>query len=93
MGRSPGTRCPHCKTTARARTSTELSLMYREITYVCNNLECGHVWVCGLEPRRTLSPSAIPDPEIDIPLSRHVAKRQLVRQLTLSLERDPDESS
>lgn len=86
MSRAPGMSCPHCKSAARARTSTQLSPLFREVTYTCQNDECGHVFVCGLEAIRTLSPSAIPDPEIRLPLSRHVRARELVRQLDLTLD-------
>lgn len=42
-----------------------------EITYMCKNPECGHIFVAGLEVLRTLSPSAIPDPSVHIQLSKH----------------------
>ena len=85
MSRAPGMSCPHCKCAARARTSTALSPMFREVTYQCVNHLCGHVFVCGLEAIRTLSPSAIPDPEIKLPLSQHVRKREIAQQLALVL--------
>ena len=84
-------RCPHCKDAASARTSTQLSALYREVTYQCRNLLCGHVFVAGLEAIRTLSPSSIPDPEINLPLSRHVRQREIAVQLRLTLENEPDE--
>jgi len=80
--------CPHCKHVARVRTSSSLSPLYREATYTCSNTLCGHVFVCGIEALRTLSPSAIPDPDVDLPLSKHVHARQLARQMTLALERE-----
>ncbi|HZH44279.1 MAG TPA: ogr/Delta-like zinc finger family protein [Lysobacter sp.] len=83
--------CPHCKHPARARTSTAMSPLYREVTYTCLNVHCGHVFVCGLEAIRTLSPSAIPDPEINLPLSRHVRQRLLLQQLRLDLEEETNE--
>jgi len=88
MSKAPGMNCPHCKHSARARTSTQLSPMFREVTYTCLNTDCGHVFVCGLEAIRTLSPSSIPDPEINLPFSRHVRQRELVQQMRLSLEKD-----
>lgn len=87
MPKAPGMACPHCRHPARARTSTQLSPLYREVTYQCVNTVCGHVFVCGLEAVRTLSPSAIPDPEIHIPLSPHVRRRELAHQLGLPLEK------
>jgi hypothetical protein len=69
------TRCPHCEEICTTRKTEQISRMYREITFVCKNIECGHVFVTSLEPVRTLSPSAMPDPMIDIPLSyRHASK-------------------
>ncbi|HEY5804876.1 MAG TPA: ogr/Delta-like zinc finger family protein [Lysobacter sp.] len=88
MSKAPSMCCPHCKHTASARTSTQLSPLYREVTYTCRNTDCGHVFVAGLEAIRTLSPSAIPDPEINLPFSRHVRQRQLVQQLRLGLEQE-----
>lgn len=91
MSKGPSMRCPHCKHATSARTSTQLSALYREVTYQCRNLICGHVFVAGLEAIRTLSPSAIPDPEINLPFSRHVRSRELAVQLHLTLGDDPDE--
>jgi hypothetical protein len=42
-----------------------------EITYMCKNPGCGHIFVTGLEVLRTLSPPAIPDPGVNIQLSKH----------------------
>lgn len=89
MSKGPGMSCPHCKGAARARTSTPLSPIFREVTYQCLNDHCGHVFVCGLEAIRTLSPSAIPDPEIKLPFSQHVRKREIANQLTLGLGAEP----
>ena len=66
--------CPHCQAPAKARTSKSLSPIYREITYQCTNVHCGHTYVAGLEIVRTLSPSAIPNAAIDIPLSPHMQR-------------------
>jgi hypothetical protein len=90
MSKGPSMRCPHCKDWAYARSSSEMSALYREVTYQCRNLLCGHVFVAGLEAIRTLSPSSVPDPEINLPLSRHVRQRELAVQFDLSLE-NPDE--
>ena len=62
-------RCPHCKSFARARSSKQLTAVYREVRFECTNDACGHVWLAGLETLRTLCPSEQPNPEIDIPLA------------------------
>ena len=63
-------KCPHCKSTARIRTSRPLSDLVREAALQCNNVLCGHTFVAHIEAVRTLSPSATPDPLIDLQLSR-----------------------
>ena len=65
--------CPVCLGRSVARTSRSLSRTLREITYRCENDQCGHIYVANLEVVRTLVPSVIPNPEVQIPLSRHAA--------------------
>lgn len=78
--------CPHCKSRARARTSQQITPMYRETTFICTNHRCGHIFVCSTTPVRTLSPSSVPDPEVNIPLSSHIRRIDISHQLTMSLE-------
>lgn len=73
--------CPHCDSVARFANSHLLNKCYREITFQCQNTLCGFVFVAGLEPLRTLSPSSIPNPEIRIPLSTHIKKNSVMAQL------------
>ncbi|WP_343226347.1 ogr/Delta-like zinc finger family protein [Marilutibacter chinensis] len=68
------------------RSSRVLTPVYREVTYACRNFHCGHVFVCNLEAVRTLSPSAIPDPEVQLPLSSHVRRDMLAHQLQHHVE-------
>ncbi|MEM5451874.1 MULTISPECIES: ogr/Delta-like zinc finger family protein [Paraburkholderia] len=75
-------RCPHCRTRATARSSREMSLTFREVTYQCNSPECGHTYVVNMEFARTLSPSATPNLTLNLPLSPHVRER-LAQQLEL----------
>lgn len=74
--------CPHCRARTRVRTSKEVSLTMREITFTCTNHICGHVWVSTLEAARTLSPSSVPNLLVRIPLSAHINKSDLMKQLT-----------
>lgn len=64
-------RCPHCGEPAIVRTSRELSPVYREKTMQCTNPLCSHSYVVGEEVLRTLSPSATPNPDVNIPCSTH----------------------
>lgn len=67
-------KCPHCHTFARARTSTRLTETYLEVRFECTNDACGFVWLAGVEALRSLCPSDMPNPEIQIPFSaRHPA--------------------
>ena len=69
--------CPHCGAPSNVRTSTQITKVYAEQLRICQNPLCGHVWVDALHAIRTLSPSAVPDANTRIPLSRHI-KRGLV---------------
>lgn len=75
-------RCPHCRSRATARSSKELTLTLREVTYQCTNVECGHTYVVNMEFARTLSPSATPNLALNLPMSPHVRDR-LAQQLEL----------
>jgi hypothetical protein len=68
-------RCPHCRERAIARSSREMSPTFREITFRCDNEKCCHWYVANMEFSRTLSPSLMPDPALDLPMSPHVEAR------------------
>jgi len=53
---------------------------FREVTFMCTNVECGHTYVVNMEFARTLSPSAIPNLSLHLPLSGHMRER-LLQQL------------
>ena len=74
-------RCPHCKSPATVRTSHEITTLSREIHFACGNTDCGHTFVAVAEIHRTLSPSAIPDPQVRLPLSSHIRRPVLLEQL------------
>lgn len=78
------TRCPHCYSLCLIRKSYQVSVLYRELTFVCQNVDCGHVFVAGLSPVRTLSPSAIPADDIKLPFSSHINKATLCDLLSQS---------
>lgn len=77
--KNEGTRmaCPHCDAQCEIRTSRLLSKTMRELVYACTNAECGHTFVANTEIVRTLSPSATPDPTVNLPLSTHVQRSML----------------
>lgn len=71
-------RCPHCKSPCNSRTSFETSALTRTFIYCCTNYECGHTFKAVMEIHYTISPSATPDPAVNLPISTHV-RRDLVR--------------
>ena len=70
--------CPHCEAPALIRTSVQITKLTRETTYCCTNAECGHTFNALTEIVRTLSPSATPNPCINLPLSSHI-RRDMMR--------------
>ena len=76
--------CPHCHSRVKAAKSRTMSEMMKEITYMCQNADCGHGFVASLEVLRTLTLSSSPNPEVHIELSQHV-RQCAAHQLALSL--------
>ena len=78
--KNEGTRmaCPHCDAQSEIRTSRMVSKTMRELIYACTDMECGHTFVATTEIQRTLSPSAKPNPRVNLPLSAHV-QRDMMR--------------
>jgi hypothetical protein len=70
--------CPHCGERSIVRSSMTLSKLVRKLIFMCTNYECGHTFTAMLSVETTLSLSAIPDPEVCIPLSDHI-RRQIIR--------------
>lgn len=73
-------RCPHCRAKAKIRTSRELSNTLREVFYQCADLECGFCFAVHAEAVRSLSPSAKPDPAVQLPYSTLHAGRLAMSQ-------------
>ena len=71
---------------AYVRNSVDLSPLLKELYFVCRNLQCGHIFVSRLEACRTVSPSAIPNPEICLPFSQHIRADVLIQQLEMFKE-------
>jgi len=73
--------CPHCNEFAYTRTSQQLTRTSRETIFQCRNTDCGHVFSAVTEINRTISPSAIPDPMVILPMSTHIKRQLLQTQL------------
>jgi len=76
--------CPHCKSPVRAAKSRPVTPLYKEISYQCTNIECGHCFVAALEVLRTTTLSAMPSAEVQIRISPR-ALAAAKHQLTLDL--------
>lgn len=76
--RRGGMRCPHCRSIANRRSSAEVTPLFWDIYYVCSDPRCGHTWKASLSYVYGLSPSAVPDPDLDLPL-RIVTREEVVR--------------
>ena len=65
--------CPHCKSRAQVRSSRGVTPTYRQLHLVCRNIECGHTFGADITVTHTISPSACPDPAIEL---RQVSSRK-----------------
>jgi len=59
-------RCPHCGSYGHKRTSHEVDITLREIFYQCPNPHCSFAWKASLIFDYGISPSAQPDPDVNI---------------------------
>lgn len=89
--RSGDLRCPHCQTPGDRRTSREVTLTFREIFYVCRNPVCGHTWKASLSYDYGLSPSAIPDPRVDLPMRTIPREAAIAAIRAAQVTPDPDQ--
>lgn len=53
------TMCPVCGASCGTVKTKQIAPTYRELTLVCTNPDCGHVFVGALTPVRTLEPSRL----------------------------------
>lgn len=74
-------RCPHCGTSSVVRTSEVMSATVTWLYVQCRNVDCGHTWRVDAEAAVTISPSAMPRPDVLLPLSPHVRRGLLSEQL------------
>ena len=58
--------CPDCTSRAQVRTSRAITPTYRQLHLRCSNDDCGHTFAAELTITHTISPSACPDPSIDL---------------------------
>lgn len=66
--RRRGLDCPHCGHHGMVSSSTNLTPTHRIIYYQCSFAPCSHSWRASLSYEYGLSPSGIPNPQVDLPL-------------------------
>ena len=81
--------CPHCHSHVKAAKSRTMTDLMKEITYMCQNPDCGYVFIALLEVLRTLTLSSSPNPDIHIELSQHV-RQCAANQLALPYKNNPE---
>lgn len=74
-------RCPHCNSVSTILTSEAVSSTVTRHYVVCKNIDCGHSWRATTEADITLSPSAIPNAMVVLPLSAHIRRDVIMAQL------------
>lgn len=79
-----GFKCWKCGARATIQKVQTINPTLMEVGYACTNLDCGHTFVAGVQAIRTLSPGAYPSPPgVSVPISKHVARRRLMTELSL----------
>ncbi|MCV6588301.1 MAG: ogr/Delta-like zinc finger family protein [Marinobacterium sp.] len=66
---SPRNKCPHCGHAMQIRNSNSEHPLMRAMYLQCTNIICGATFRGNLELTHTLSPSASPNPDINLPLA------------------------
>lgn len=62
-------KCPHCSTRSTIRSSEQISPLLQRSYCRCKNLLCGHTFTVLSQVSETLVQSAMPNPNIQIPIS------------------------
>lgn len=74
--------CPHCGAHASRRSSRKVTETFREIFFICSNVQCGHSFKATLSYDYGLSPSANPAPGVNLPM-RPVERAAAIRSASI----------
>lgn len=72
--------CPHCLGRMRIRTSVGEHIMMRRTYLQCMNEACGWTGTATFEITHELSPSAMPNKQVQLPLAPVAIRRLAVQQ-------------
>lgn len=70
-------RCPVCNSSSRIRSSQQVTPLVKEYFCQCDNVDCGLTWKAQMSVIYALSPSAMFNPEVDIPLAPPEYRRKM----------------
>lgn len=84
-GRSP---CPHCGSAAPIRSVRKVSPTFFEHYMRCSNLECGWTGVANFIIERTIVQSAIPRPNLSLPMAPPRVQRRAPNGMPLPANDD-----
>jgi hypothetical protein len=73
--------CPNCETPAKAYRSRRMSGIVTEVGYNCHNHACGANFIATVEVSRYIRLPSFINPQVHVPLSPFVEKRQLMEAL------------
>lgn len=73
-------KCPHCRQGIRVRNSVGQHALLRAAYLQCTNLNCGATFRGQFEITHVMSPSACPNPEINLPLADTAIRRAAVER-------------
>jgi hypothetical protein len=68
LNMSKGFSCPHCRSVTGVRTSREITITVREQYHACSNVFCGATFKVQLSVIGMISPSAVPNERLRIPM-------------------------
>lgn len=86
--------CPHCRQRIRIRSSNGLNELLRTTYLQCTNEGCGWTGIGSFEITHELSPSAITNPKIDLPVAPYAERLRALQtrndddQLTMFAQLD-----
>ncbi|WP_395024599.1 ogr/Delta-like zinc finger family protein [Comamonas odontotermitis] len=80
-------RCPHCEAQAKVRTSKQETRTMRSLICRCTNVLCNFTFVASFEAIQTISPSAMPHAEVNLPSSDYAIA--LLRKEALAAYKKP----
>jgi hypothetical protein len=69
--------CPHCVTPGAVQSSRQITPTYKQFYIACRNPLCGHTWLAELHVVHSITPSAMPNPDLQIRMGPTMA--QIIR--------------